>query len=125
MICKVTEPTEWVNSLVIVEKPETGKIRVCLDPKDLNKAILRPHYLPRALEDVLTKLAGAQYFTKLDARSGYWTIKLSHDSSLLTTFNTPFGRYRYLRLPFGLKSSQDEFQRRVDECFEGLDGVIA
>ena len=125
VICKVTEPTEWVNSLVIVEKPETGKIRVCLDPKDLNKAILRPHYPPRALEDVLPKLAGAQYFTKLDARSGYWTIKLSNDSSLLTTFNTPFGRYRYLRLPFGLKSSQDEFQRRVDECFEGLDGVIA
>ena len=74
---------------------------------------------------MLPKLAGAQYFTKLDARSGYWTIKLSNDSSLLTTFNIPFGRYRYLRLPFGLKSSQDEFQRRVDECFEGLDDVIA
>ena len=66
-----------------------------------------------------------KYFTKLDARSGYWAIKLSNQSSFLTTFNTPFGRYRYLRLAFGLKSNQDEFQRKIDECLEGLPGVVA
>jgi len=49
---------------------------------------------------------------------------LSEESSYLTTFNTPFGRYRFRRLPFGLKSSQDEFQRKIDESFEGLDGVV-
>ncbi|XP_062583207.1 uncharacterized protein K02A2.6-like [Saccostrea cucullata] len=124
IICKVTKPTQWVSSLVVVEKPNS-KLRVCLDPKDLNKAILRPHYPMKTLEDVLPQLSKATFFTKLDARSGYWTIKLSEASSYLTTFNTPFGRYRYLRLPFGLKSSQDEFQRKIDECYEGLDGVVA
>ncbi|KAK7938626.1 hypothetical protein WMY93_001952 [Mugilogobius chulae] len=125
IITKVTEPTEWVNALVVVENPKKPKLRICLDPRDLNKAIQRPHYPLPTLEDVTTKLAGAQYFSVLDARSGYWAIKLSEKSSLLTTFNTPFGRYRFFRLPFGISSAQDEFQRRVDETYEGLRGVAA
>ncbi|XP_033763408.1 uncharacterized protein K02A2.6-like [Pecten maximus] len=68
---------------------------------------------------------GAKYFSKLDAKSGYWNIKLDEESSLHTTFNTPFGRYRNLRLPFGPKSSQDEFQQKMDECYEGLEGTVA
>ena len=79
----------------------------------------------KTLEETLPLLTNARFFTKLDARSGYCNIKLTDSSSYLTTFNTPFGRYRYLRLPFGLKSSQDEFQRKIDECFEGLPGVVA
>ena len=125
IICKVTEPSRWVSSLVVVEKPNSDKLRICLDPKDLNKAILRPYYPMKTLEDVLPQLSKAKFFTKLDAKSGYWTIKLSEASSYLTTFNTPFGRFRYLRLPFGLKSSQDIFQRKIDECYEGIDGVVA
>ncbi len=125
IIAKVTEPTEWVNSMVVVEKPQTGKLRVCLDPHDLNKAILRPYYPMRTLEDILPELAGSQYYTKLDTRSAYWTCELSDDSSILTTFNSPYGRYRYLRLPYGLKSSQDVFQRKLDECLEGLNGVVS
>ena len=81
----------------------------------------------KTLEDALPHLSNAIFFTKVDARSGYWNIKLADKSSYLTTFNTPFGtcRCRYLRLPFGLKSSQDEFQRKIDESFEGLSGVVA
>ncbi len=124
IIAKVTEPTDWVSSMVVVEKPKTGKLRVCIDPHDLNKAILRPHYPMRTLEDVLPDLSGSQYYSKLDTKSAYWTCQLS-DSSILTTFNTHYGRYRYLRLPYGLKSSQDVFQRKLDECLEGLDGVVA
>ena len=97
---------------------------VSLDPRDLNKASLRPHYPVRTLEDVLPNLTGAKFVTKLDARSGYWNMKLIHKSSVLTTFNTPFGRYRFLRLPFGVKSTQGEFQRKVDECYEGLECVV-
>lgn len=70
-----------------------------------------------------SKLTGVKYFSILDARSGYWAIKLSEESSMLTTFNTIFGRYRFLRLPFGIVSAQDKFQRRVDETYEGLRGV--
>lgn len=77
----------------------------------------------RTLDDIMPQLSGARYFTKLDARSGYWAIKLEEESSFLTTFNTPFGRYRFLRLPFGIKSSQDEFQFHIDQCYEGLNGV--
>ena len=124
IIAKVTEPTEWVSSLVVVQKPNSGKLRICLDPRDLNRAILRPHYPSRTIEDILPELSGAKYFTKMDAKSGYWNLKLNDQSSFLTTFNTSFGRYRYLRLPFGLKSSQDEFQRKMDESYEGLEGVI-
>jgi transposase InsO family protein len=122
VIEKVTCPTDWVNSLVVVEKAN-GKLRICLDPKDLNTAIKRPHYPMPTLEDALSKMAGACYFSKLDAYSGYWQLKLSEASSYLTTFNTPFGRYRFTRLPFGLVSAQDEFQRKMDEVFEGLPGV--
>ena len=75
------------------------------------------------LEDALLKMTGAKFFSKLDARSGYWQLNLSPESSYLTTFNTPFGRYRFLRVPFGIISGQDEFQRKMNETFEGLPGV--
>ena len=124
VIAKVTRPTDWVNSLVVVEKPN-GKLRICLDPKDLNRAIKRPHYAMPTLEDALAKISGAKYFSKLDAKSGYWQMKLSTKASFMTTFNTPFGRYRFLRMPFGLVSAQDEFQRKMDEVFEGVPGIVA
>ena len=71
IITPVTEPTEWVNSMVVVEKPSSGKLRICLDPVNLDHAILRPYYPMKTLDDILPKLSGAKYFTKLDARSGY------------------------------------------------------
>ena len=122
VIDKVTTPTDWVNSLVVVEK-ENRKLRICLDPRDLNAAIKRPHYPMSTLEDALVMLTSAKYFSKLDASSGYRQLKLDDKSSYLTTFNTPFGRYRFKRLPFGLISAHDEFQRKMDEVFEGLPGV--
>ena len=124
VIAKVTRPTDWVNSLVVVEKPNK-KLRICLDPKDLNNAVKRPHYAMPTLEDTLARIPGAKFFSKLDAKSGYWQLKLTKEASFLTTFNSPFGRYRFLRMPFGLISAQDEFQRKMDETFEGIPGVVA
>lgn len=98
---KVKEPTLRVNSLVIAEKPN-GTLRICVDPRDPNKAIRPPHYPMVTLNGVLPQLSKAKYLTKLDARSGYWTLKLTEESSMLTPFNTPNGRYRFLRLPFSL-----------------------
>ena len=123
ILSKVDRPTDWVNSCVCVTKPN-GRIRLCLDPKDLNKAVKRPHHYTKTLDDILPKLNGAKYFSILDARSGYWNIKLNEPSSLLTTFNTPFGRYKYNRLPFGIKLSQDVFQRKVDETFGEIRGCF-
>lgn len=125
IITKVTEPMDWVSSFVATEKPKSGKLRVCIDPASLNQNIRRPFYPMRTLEEILPHLSGAQYFSVLDAKSGYWSIKLTDKSSCLTTFNTPYGRYRYLRLPFGLVCSQDLFQRKIDEAFEGVNGVVA
>ena len=125
IIQKVTEPTDWVNSLVVVEKPKTGKLRICLDPKALNEAIRRPHYPMSTLEDVTVKLTNATCFSILDITHAYWSIKLDENSSYLTTFSTPFGRYRYLRLPFGISASSDLFQMKCHEIFEGLPGMTA
>ena len=89
ILAKVTEPTDWVNSLVCVTKSD-AVLRLCLDPKYLNRAIKGPHYFTRTLEDILPKRSGARYFLILDARSGYWNIKLDQESSPCTTFNSPF-----------------------------------
>ncbi|KAK2702299.1 hypothetical protein QYM36_019090 [Artemia franciscana] len=89
---------------------------------DLNKSIRRPFYPIPSLEDITSKLHGVKYLSKLDARSGYWSLVLDDESADLTTFNTIFGRYRIKRMPFGIISAKDEFQRRMEEALEGLDG---
>ena len=106
VISKVDEPTKWVNSMVVVPKPN-GAVRICLNPRDLNKAISREHYKMITLEEVTSQLSGGQYFTVLDETSGYWAMPLSKESSILTTFQTPYGRYRYLRMPFAICSAQE------------------
>ena len=116
------QPTKWVNSLVHRRKVN-GQLRICLDPKDLNKAIRRDYHVTPALEEILPKFNGAKYFSILDSKSGYWNIELDEPSSYLTTFNSPFGRYRFLRMPFGLRMAQDVFHHRIDQLIEGCPGV--
>ena len=122
VIKKVTEPTDWVNSLVIVPKKD-GTLRLCLDPKDLNCAIKREHYPMQTVEDIMTRMPNAKFMTVLDANHGFWQIQLDEESSKLCTFNTCFGRYRFNRLPFGIKSAPEVFTRTVRQLFENLEGV--
>ena len=122
ILAQVTEPTSWVSSMVAVPK-SNGKLRICLDPKDLNQAIQREHYPLPTIEEIATRLHGAKVFTVLDVRSGFWHVPLDEESSRLTTFNTPFGRYRWKRMPFGISSAPEVFQRRMHELIEGLSGV--
>ena len=75
------------------------------------------------LDEITSQLTGMKCFTVLDATSGYWVIPLSKESSLLTTFQTPFGRFCYLRMPFGICSAQEMFQKRMDRVFGELPGV--
>ena len=124
VIVPVDEPTEFVNPIVIVEKPNTRKLRICLDPKNLNQHIRREHYPIPTLDDAIAKIGNSKFYSKLDLTSGYWQVKLDYESSLLTTFNTPFGRYRFTRMPFGIKSAQEVFQKKFDEVCENLEGCF-
>ena len=118
-------PTDWVNSIVCyIQDTENGKkVRLCLDPKDLNKAIKQEHYYTRTIDEILPHLHGKKYFPVVDTKKSYWHVELDEESSLLTTFNTPFGRFRFLRMPFGLWMSQDVFQLKLDECYAGIKNV--
>ena len=82
-LAKVSQPTDWVNSMVVSSRGE--KIRIYLDPGDLNKAVKREHYPILTVEDIVAKIPEAKVFTVLDAESGYLQMKLDYESSLLTT----------------------------------------
>ena len=123
VIVKQTEPTDWVNSMVTVIKRE--KIRVCIDPRDLNRAIKREHYPMKTIEEVVAGMPEAKVFSVLDATSGYWQMELNEESSKLCTFNTPLGRYRFTRLPFGIKSAPEVFQKKMSQVLEDIDGAEA
>ena len=123
IIRRVEKPTDWVSSMVVVEKPN-GKLRICLDPQHLKKAIKREHYQLPTTEDITTRMAYAKWFSKLDANHGCWQIALDPESQLLTTFNTPFGRYCLcICTPFEIKSAQEVFQKRMNQHFADLEGV--
>ena len=72
----------------------------------------------------LAQLSEAAVFSKLDANSGFWQIPLDEESHLLTTFITPYGRYAFNKLPFGISSAPEVFQRRMSRILEGLEGVV-
>ena len=122
VIEKIDEPTEFVNSLVIVRKPN-GSLRICLDPQYLNSNILREHYYLPTFAEIASRMNGAKVFSILDANKAFWQIKLTEDSSKLTTFNTPFGRYCFLRLPYGISSAPEVFHRSFNEIFGNIEGV--
>ena len=122
VIVRQEEPTDWVNSLVVVQKPN-GAVRLCIDPRDLNAAMERSHYPMKTVDEVANRLQGANTFSILDAKSGLWQLKLDEEPSRRCTFNTPIGRYRFTRLPFGVKCAPEIFQRTMDQMVEDLDGV--
>ena len=119
---KVDQPTDWVHSLVIVEK-KNGTLRLCLDPRDLNKAVKREHYKIPTAQEISSHLATKKVFSTLDLKDGYWQVQLDNHSFLLCTFNTPFGRYCFTRMPFGLTSASEVFQKKNESVFEGIEGV--
>ena len=123
VITRVDEPMDWVSSITYVQKAN-GELHLCLDPRDLNEAICHDHHKMPTMEEVAHEFAHSRFFTQLDAHHGYWSIVLDQDSSLLTTFNSPFGRYRFLQLPFGLVCSQDIFQKKMGHILEECQGCI-
>ena len=109
---------DWCHPIVIVAKKGTDEKRLTVDFKKLNDQVRRPAHPTRTPRDVVANIGNAKFFTKLDARHGYWQVPLSEAAIPLTTFMTPWGQYRFLRNPQGLISAGDEFNRRTDCAFE-------
>ena len=123
----VQEATPWINSFVLVEgKDKSGnlKLRICLDPTNLNKAIVREPYHFKTPEDIAHLIADACIMTVCDCKKGYWHQQLDEASSYLTTFNTELGRFRYTVMPFGATVAGDVFQCKLDQCFGQIKNVI-
>ena len=114
---EVTEPSAWCHPIVIVDKKGTNEKRLTVDFKKLNDQVERPAHPAPSPRVAVSSIGNARYFTKLDARHGYWQVTLSEASHPLTTFMTHWGRYRYLRNPQGLVSAGDEFNHRTDTGF--------
>ena len=123
IIKKVDEPTDWCAPIVPVIKP-SGGVRICTDFKKLNAAVKRERYMLPAVEDVLHKLKGSAIFSKLDARSGFFQVPLDEGSAKLTTFITPEGRYYYQRLPQGISSAPEIFQKTMEAILKDKENVI-
>ena len=115
----INEASDWVHALVIMIKPN-GKLCVCLDPRTLNSVLRHNVHNAKRFVDIITKIKGFKYVTKIDADSGFWTLPLDPSSQLLTTFDTPWGRFCFLKLPFGLCESQYFFQYYMDLNFESV-----
>ena len=130
---EVKEHTDWVNSYVIVEK-DTGshhspnhtikkKLRIWLDPRDLNEALERESYHKCSVDEITAKLQGMTVFTIVDFKKGYWMVVLHPDSRKLTCMALPFGRFQWTQLPMGTVVAQDIFQSKLDSIFIGMEGV--
>ena len=123
IITEQVEPTPWVSSVAFTMKLN-GEVWVCLDPSNLNKAIIREHHNPMTVKEIVHELAGATVYTKADPLKVFLQIHLAHEASLLTMFDSHRGRLRFLRMPFGAKMSQDVFQLQMDAILEQCPGVI-
>ncbi|XP_039451539.1 uncharacterized protein K02A2.6-like [Culex pipiens pallens] len=125
IIARVYSHTEWVSNILLVKRGIAGaeSIRICLDPIPLNKALKIPNLQFVTLDEILPELGQAKVFSTVDARKGFWHVVLDEQSSKLTSFWTPFGRYRWLRLPFGISPAPEIFQSKLQGIVQGLNGV--
>ena len=122
IISKCEEPSEWQHPLVIVEKADQT-LRLCLDPKDLNKQILDDQYQIPKMEEIFDDLANKTNFSVVDLRESFFQVPICSESAKLCTFGTPFGSYKFERLPFGIKISAEVFQKKNFDIFGSIHGV--
>ena len=130
---EVKEHTDWVNSHVIVEKDSGNhhspnhtvkrKLRICLDPRDLNEAFEREPYHISCVDEITAKLQGMTVFPIVDFKKGYRMVVLHPESRKLTCMVLSFGRFQWTRLPMGTVVAQEIFQSKLDSIFIGMEGV--
>jgi hypothetical protein len=125
VISPVSEASEWAAPLVVIRDAKSGKIRLCVDNTRLNKFVLRPTHPTRTHRDAIAEVdSECRFFTSFDAANGYYQIPLLPSSQHLTTFMTPWGRYKFLRASMGLCCSGDEYNRRADVAFAALSNTV-
>ncbi|UYV68693.1 K02A2.6-like, partial [Cordylochernes scorpioides] len=122
IISKVDQPAEWAHPMVIIKKPN-GKVRICMDPRELNPWIKMEYRQLPAPEGIIADITKSPIYTVLDAKSAFWQIKLDEKSSSLLTMATPYGYYRFHRLPFGICSAPEVFYKKMQSMFTGIEGV--
>ena len=123
IITKVDHPTPWCADMVVVPK-KSREVCICMDLKPLNSNVLREVHPLSAVDETLAQLTGAPVFSKQDANSGFWQIPLAASLRHLTTLITPFGRYYFNKLPFGITSAPEYLQKKMSAILDGLQGVL-
>lgn len=116
-------PTGWVSPLVVVPKPD-GDVRICVDMRRANQAIIRERQPIPTVEEVLQDLNGSRVFSRMDLKWGFHQILLAEESRHVTTFVTHRGLYRYTRLMFGVTSAPEKYQQIIRDVLRGCDGVV-
>ena len=115
-------PTPWISPVVVVPKPN-GDIRLCVDMRQANGAIVRERHPIPTVDEVLHELNGSTVFRKLDIKWAFHQVELSEVSRPITTFATHKGLFRYKRLMFGVSCAPEMYQRVIQQVLEGCDGV--
>ena len=115
----INKATDWCHNLVLVRKPN-GKLRVCLDPHTINKALRFNIHNAHTFQDIVSNLRTVSKVSKIDANNGFWTLSMNEELQLLTTFNTPWGWFCFTKMPFGLNQAQYFFQYYMDLNFQGI-----
>jgi hypothetical protein len=102
----------------------TKERRYITDFRQLNKVVKRKPFPIPNIQDILQKIGGFTYATALDLNMGYYNIRLDPNAAALCTLILPWGKYKYLRLPMGIKNSPDIFQQKISDLMEGLEDFI-
>ena len=101
----INEATDWCHNVVLVHKP-SGGLRVCLDPRTINQALQFHVHNSRIFQDIASSIKKVKWVSKVDANSGFWTLPMDITSQLLMKFNSPWGRYCFMKMLFSLNKSQ-------------------
>ena len=120
---KATGPTPWISSLVVIPKKD-GDVRLCIDMRISNRAILRERYPTLAVDDLIHTLNGAKVVSKMDLRSGYHQLLLNEDRGYITIFQTQKGRRRSRTLNSGTSSAIEIFHHSILEGLRDIPNAL-
>jgi len=124
IIEKVEGPTPWVSPIVTPPKPkQPDKVRICVDMRQANQAIIRERHLLPTLDDVIYDLNGSCKYSKLDLAKAYHQLSVQESSRFISTFSTHVGLFRYKRLNFGISCASEIFQNTIAQVLHGIPGV--